>query len=141
MGQQETSRPELRKHGYLPTTDFPSLEEGAESSPEGAATFTDWLSAYSSDPEVLDRFCAGRDLIPHLKDAIGLARRAFPGYSRLSLQVQKDPESEDEWVDVNVVVGANDSQALEHYEQWVTDWVQATGPEAHDVIHLTFHFD
>src|SRR4051794_501145 len=67
-----------------------------------AIELPDWLSEISAEPNEVRRICNTPQAIESLQSVVGMARRHFVVGSRISARVEQDPESDAEWVLIDV---------------------------------------
>jgi hypothetical protein len=79
-------------------------------------------------------FCLCEDLTDPLLLAISLAQEYLEPVQPLEVRLEQDPESEDEWLTLGVVVAGDSDTLLAHYEKYVREWVaQVPWPEVNRI--------
>jgi hypothetical protein len=104
-------------------------------------TLSDWLVEFAADAKGVRAFCDQHELDCSVRDTVRLAQRSFPPSSQVGLWLMQDPESDERWLVVNVVLRATVEEALEHYGRFVEEWVTITPAAARDRIRISFSFD
>lgn len=66
-----------------------------------------------------------------------MARESFPAGSEITFAVEQDPESDAEWLAIDVRV-KDGSDALACYNKFIAAWVSFPNTEARQLINLTF---
>jgi hypothetical protein len=85
--------------------------------------------------DVLD-FCARENLAEHLLMATIIMRRSFPEAMHLLFELERDPESDGEWITINVRVSPEG--AFERYERYIAGVVEAIPDDALEKIRLCY---
>ncbi len=98
------------------------------------------LSALQADvnPDILD-FCRRKGVLRHLRYAIRLIEECFPGARQLRLEVEQDPETDDEWLSLNFTVAGDITDVLDRYDEYTDRWVRAVPWPESDKICLCYH--
>jgi uncharacterized protein (TIGR02996 family) len=100
----------------------------------------DWLTEYADDPDAVRRFCSHHRILAPARSAVDTARQCFPPDSHVSIRLERDPESDAEWLVVDVAVKRGQSfRPIESHRRFVQQWAMTTRSEARDLIRLTFH--
>jgi hypothetical protein len=99
---------------------------------------TDKLSYYSSDPDEVRRFCLQNHILSSAEKAIEVAERCFAS-NRLSVQVEKDPESEEEWLIIDVDVRGEVKDVLAAYDTFKTEWLFLAGSYGQSLIRVLYN--
>jgi hypothetical protein len=82
----------------------------------------------------LSDFCVRHELSTHLRVAIGLLKGAFPYVERLNLQLERDPETGDEWVLIELNVSGDVDDVLRRYNHYTDLLVKSVPwPERHKI--------
>jgi hypothetical protein len=75
--------------------------------------------------EVL-RFCQRGGLTDYLLRAIALAKHYLDPADSMEVEVEQDPEAEDEWLVLNVPMHGRTDEIVSRYERYVGAWVGET---------------
>lgn len=91
-------------------------------------------------PPDVAAFAERHDLLGHLRTATRLAESAFAPVRAISFVVERDPESDDEWIAVDVTVADDVEDVLAQNTDFTRHWVAAVPPEVWSAIRVLFHF-
>jgi hypothetical protein len=82
-------------------------------------------------------FCARHELTATLDRAIRLAEECFPSLRAEQVLLRQDPENDEEWLSLRIVVGSSVEESLRSYEQYVQKWVESTPWPARGLVRLS----
>jgi hypothetical protein len=99
---------------------------------------TDWLAHLSHEPERVKSFCQAQEMTGSALTAVRMAERHFPTGSKIALSVETDPESDGEWLVVDVAVPTRAGDALQSYDRFIREWAMVPNGLARERISLTF---
>ena len=111
--------------------------EPSESS-QNAPTNVQARSVLLSD-EVLS-FCSRWQLFNHFQRALRLAQHSFLDLRKIDVEIENDPESEDEWLVIVVQVHGDIGKVLDMYDAYTRKFVQVVPWPALDKIRLIYDF-
>jgi len=100
----------------------------------------DWVTQYTADHAQVHAFCDSHKLTWYAKVGVELAKSCFPEGSKLALRIDKDPESEEESLVIDMAVKSGTANVLQYYNRFVDQWVTVAPPNATSRINLTLHF-
>jgi hypothetical protein len=100
----------------------------------------DWVSEVAAEPDEVRRLAGTSELLAFVKRAVELAGREFPAGSRVSLQVEQDPESVAQWLAVDVAVKKGATGILDCYDRFTAQWIAEAPADARRLVCLTFRF-
>jgi hypothetical protein len=89
--------------------------------------------------EVLS-FCSRWQLFNHFQRALRLAQHSFLDLRKIDVEIENDPESEDEWLVIVVQVHGDIGKVLDMYEAYTRKFVQVVPWPALDKIRLIYDF-
>jgi hypothetical protein len=91
--------------------------------------------------EDLYDFCVRNDLAVYLSVAIGLIRDSFPTIKRLRLQLERDPDIEEEWILIDFDVQGEGEDILNQYNRYTEFWVRSVPWPQRDKIRVSFNIE
>jgi len=71
--------------------------------------------------------------------ALGLIRNSFPSLQRLSLQLELDPDTNEEWILIDFDVDEEIKEILDAYDRYTDHWVKAAPWPQRDKILTSFN--
>jgi hypothetical protein len=84
-------------------------------------------------PEIL-QFCSRQRILGYVPTAINLLGRSFPSISELKIDLEKDPETGEEWLVLNVTIQGEVDEVLNNYDNYTIHWVSLVPwPERHKI--------
>jgi hypothetical protein len=99
----------------------------------------DWPSESAPAPDAARDFCTRHNLTQHVLKAVSLAGNAFAAADQIVVRLERDPESEMEWLAIDTAVKEGDPSTLDSYKRLVGEWLRVAPTEARDLIQFTFH--
>jgi hypothetical protein len=87
----------------------------------------------------LSDFCGRHELSAHLRAAIGLLKASFPSVERLNLQLERDPETADEWILINFDVSGEVEEVLSKYDHYTDLLVKSVPWPERDRIRIAYN--
>jgi hypothetical protein len=87
----------------------------------------------------LSDFCVRYELSTHLRVAIGLLKTSFPSVERLNLQLERDPETGDEWILINFDVTGEVEDVLSRYDHYTELFVKSVPWPDRDKIRIAYN--
>lgn len=97
----------------------------------------DVLLPTSVEPPALE-FCCRHDLSATLNQAIRLAGACFPSIQTKQVLVREDPENDEEWLSLTIVVAGSLEEALRSYERYVQKWVETIPWPQRAMVRLSY---
>lgn len=85
-------------------------------------------------------FCSRWQVFNHFQRALRLAQHSFPALKNIDVEIENDPESEDEWLVIVVQVHGDIGKILDMYDTYTRKFVQAVPWPALDRIRLIYDF-
>src|SRR5262249_13182205 len=95
------------------------------------------LLATSVEPPARE-FCCQHDLSATLEQAIGLAGECFPSVRTREVLLREDPENDEEWLSLTIVVSGSIEEALRAYECYVQKWVETIPWPKRAMVRLSY---
>jgi len=92
----------------------------------------------SSTPSDIAEFVVRHGLTAHLETALRLVGETFPPGSPTTLELEGDPDTEGQWIVIDVRYSGNPGVVLNHYNQFVACWIAVTPPWVGNFLRLTF---
>ncbi|MCG3112568.1 MAG: hypothetical protein MCM46_12205 [Candidatus Manganitrophus sp. SB1] len=71
------------------------------------------------------RFCKERGILQFFPIALRLIEKFFSPVNQVSFEIEEDPETEEEWLAINITVSGEVSQILDKYDQYTDSWISA----------------
>lgn len=87
-------------------------------------------------PPAVLRYCEAHQLLEPLQIALCLTERTFSQARELRVAVELDPETADEHIVIDVVVGLSVEDAVMRKQEYTRQWVRAVAPEVIGKIRL-----
>jgi len=88
-------------------------------------------------PEV-NGFCKRKGISKYLKAAIEIIRNAFASIKELDFIIEKDPDTDDEWLLIDIKVDGTIEEILAYYDVYIEQWVTTAPAIARDKIKLSY---
>src|SRR5687768_10434492 len=82
-------------------------------------------------------FCAREGLLEHLRRALALADSCL-GPSALAVELEADPETDEEAVVITAVVSMPADEVLRRKREYTRRWIESAPPAARERIRLLF---
>ena len=92
----------------------------------------------TSKPEVL-QFCRKHGLMKYLSDAIKLIENCFLSIQEFHIEVEKDPETEEEWLTLAVTIQGEVDKVLKDYNGYISLFVSKVPWPERDKIRLSYN--
>jgi len=90
-------------------------------------------------PKDVLAFCSKSNLAPYLDLALQLARECFDPVRRLNLEIEFDPDTDEERVIVEVGIEMPVNEVLERNSEYTSQWVAQAPLEARQKIRLLYN--
>ncbi len=97
------------------------------------------LSDQLLPPDVAE-FVARHELLGHLRTATCLAESAFAPVRAIEFVLERDPESDEEWIAVDVTVADDVDDVLVQNADYTRQWVAVAPPDVRSAIRVLYHF-
>ena len=88
-------------------------------------------------PDAL-RFCMQHGLMPGLREAVRLADVVWHPVGPMSIELEADPETTDEWLVVMVPVAGSVEDVVRREHEFTRQWIQAAPFEEREKIRVLF---
>src|ERR1700689_367001 len=89
-------------------------------------------------PEDVVRYCNTHHLTEELQTAISIARESFAPVRKLTVEVEDDPEVDEQRILIFVASKSSVEDALQRKRDYTTRWIQAGSADARERIRLIF---
>ncbi len=88
-------------------------------------------------PEVTD-FCDKKGISRYLKTAIDIIRRSFLSIKEMEFIIEQDPEIDNEWLLIDIIVDGTAEELLTAYDKYIEQWVSTAPESARENIKLSY---
>jgi len=89
-------------------------------------------------PEIIE-FCSRQRITSYLPTAVNSVERNFPTISELKIEVEQDPETEEEWLVLNVTIRGEVGEVLNNYDKYINYWVSTVPWPERQKIRLLYN--
>ncbi|MBI5560182.1 MAG: hypothetical protein HY883_02795 [Deltaproteobacteria bacterium] len=89
-------------------------------------------------PEV-SQFCLKHGLKEYLSSAIKLIKKCFPSIQEFHTEVEKDPETEEEWLTLAVTIRGEVDEVLKDYNDYISLFVSEVPWPERDKIRFSYN--
>jgi hypothetical protein len=121
-----------------PLLDVFNVFESHDEGPLQEGLQTSLLSEPPS-PDIL-HFCARQAIHPYLQTALELIDQHFSGIQAVHLELEQDPEADDDkWVVIHVTLVGDIDSVLQSYEQYTSQWIARVPWPACSKIRLSYN--
>lgn len=87
------------------------------------------------ESEEVKIFCEEHGLLQYLQSTIDLVEECFPSIQCLFLEKEEDPESDEEWITIDITVKGDIEGILDNYDNYITMFVsEIPWPEREKII-------
>ena len=84
-------------------------------------------------PEIIE-FCSRERITSYLSTAVNLVESSFPSTTGMKINLEKDPETGEEWLVLNVTIQGEVDEVLNNYDNYTIHWVSSVPwPECHKI--------
>src|SRR5262245_11288309 len=83
-------------------------------------------------------FCQEHGVEPVALRAVELARKCFPSIRDIEIQLETNPETEEEGIVLRVVAQSDIERVTEAYRQYVKEWVRSTTWQQRSFFRLSY---
>jgi hypothetical protein len=97
--------------------------------------FNVFNASLSSD---IVRFCLQMGILHYLYIAIDLLQKCFPTIKKLQPQIEKDPETEEEWLILDISLEGEVDTILDDYNSYTDKWVSSVPWPERQLIRLSY---
>ena len=87
--------------------------------------------------EVTD-FCAKKGISLYLKRALNTIYTCFPSIKKLDLFPEQDPETEEQWLLIDITVDGTVDEILQYYDNYIDRWVSSVPESVREFIRLSY---
>lgn len=85
------------------------------------------------------RFCIQQGLLKHLSDVVELIEKCFPSLQGLHLEPERDPETEEEWLVIDITVEDEVDNFLDRYNSYTDQLISLVPWPERDKIRLSYN--
>jgi hypothetical protein len=96
------------------------------------------IAAEAIDPDAVRAFCLRHGSLVDLQAALRLIATIFPPRKSLTVKTSSDPESDAEWLLIEMIVEATPDEALDCYRRYVKELVRSIPPERRANVRLAY---
>jgi hypothetical protein len=89
-------------------------------------------------PEIIE-FCSRERITSYLPTAVNSAEKNFPTMSELKIETEQDPETEEEWLVLNVTIRGEVDEVLNNYDKYINYWVSTVPWPERQKIRLLYN--
>lgn len=89
-------------------------------------------------PHVI-QFCSQKSILTYLQRAIETIYDCFPSVKNLRVLPEQDPETDEEWLLIDVTLEGNVTEILDLYDEYTRRWVTLTPLSVRDNIRVTYN--
>lgn len=89
-------------------------------------------------PEIIE-FCSRERITSYLPTAVNSVEKNFPTMSELKIEAEQDPETEEEWLVLNVTVRGEVDEVLNNYDKYINYWVSTIPWPERQKIRLLYN--
>jgi len=89
-------------------------------------------------PEIIE-FCSQERITSYLPSAVNSVEKNFPTTTELKIEVEQDPETEEEWIVLNVTIRGEVDEVLDNYDKYVNYWVSTVPWPERQKIRLLYN--
>ena len=89
-------------------------------------------------PEIL-QFCSRHEILPYLAVAIDLIEKSFPSIFNLKIYPEQDPETEDEWLLLDLTLQGEVDEVLDNYDAYTDRWICSVPWPQQEKIRLSYN--
>jgi len=89
-------------------------------------------------PEIAE-FCSRERITSYLPTAVNSIEMNFPTISELKIEVERDPETEEEWLVLNVTIRGEVEEVLNNYDKYINYWVSTVPWPERQKIRLLYN--
>ncbi len=92
------------------------------------------LKLLGVSPEV-GSFCSQNGILQYVRPTISLIEKCFPTLKEYHLEIENDPESDEEWLTIDITVEGEVKEILKNYNSYITMFVsEIPWPEREKII-------
>jgi len=97
-----------------------------------------WLSKFTDSPEVVLNYLTQHGIKDGVMQTVDIVQKTYPSGSKVSLSLEGDGESDEEWLVVHVAANAAWDEAFNIYDQLVDSWIKSVPMPTQHRIHITY---
>jgi len=90
-------------------------------------------------PELYD-FCLRNNVLSYLNVAVELVSNCFPDVKNISLEIEHDPDTGEEWLIVAFEIAGSIENVLAQYDLYTDLWIGSVPSPERDKIRLSYNF-
>ena len=83
-------------------------------------------------------FCSQKGISEYLKTTLNIINESFPPVRELRLLKEQDPETEEQWLSIDITVDGSIEDILEGYDHYVDQWVASAPESVRENIRLSY---
>jgi len=85
------------------------------------------------------RFCYNHEIVKYLRPVISLIEECFSSFYEPYLEIEEDPESDREWITFGINIKGEVKEGLEHYNNYVTQFVSKVPWPEREKFRLSYN--
>jgi len=86
----------------------------------------------------LSNFCKKKGILEYLNIAMDIIRESFASVRQLSLSSEQDPETDEQWILIDIAVDGPTGEVLKAYDRYIDQWVSAAPESVRETIKLSY---
>ena len=92
-------------------------------------------------PDQVARYCVSHRMLEHLEQVIVLVRESFPSINDLSVGLETDMESKEQWVSIDAQIIGQPEDFIRHYDDYSRRFVKSIPWPARNKIRLNYDLE
>jgi hypothetical protein len=90
-------------------------------------------------PPEVRTFCDKHGIVDYLEQGVAQAYRTFSAIEHLEAEIERDPETGEEWVVLRIAVRASEEEVAEARKRYSAEWVASVPWPQRHLICLSCH--
>jgi hypothetical protein len=88
-------------------------------------------------PQVSEFYCK-KGISEYLNTALNIIKESFPPVRELHLIKEQDPETEKQWLLIDITIDGTIEEILDGYDNYVDQWVESTPESVREYVRLSY---
>ena len=97
-----------------------------------------WLTNLTDSPEVVLNYLTQHGIKDGVMQTVDIVKQTFPSGSDVSLSLEGDGESDEEWLFIHVAANASWDEVFDNYYKFIDSWVKSIPMTAQHRIRITY---